>query len=95
MKKIAALALAALFTVGIAVNAQADTDPKKPVATATSAKKKKNNGKEAASCAPADAAKSCHGEAAAPAAKAQGCASAPAGGSCCSKPAAPATGSGK
>jgi hypothetical protein len=94
MKKIAALALAALFTVGIAVNAQADTDPKKPVATATSAKKKKNNGKEAASCEPAGAAKSCHGEAA-PAAKTQGCASAPAGGSCCSKPAAPATGSGK
>ena len=89
MKKIAALALAALFTVGIAVNAQADTDPKKPVATATTAKKKKNNGSE-----PAGAAKSCHGEAA-PAAKAQGCASAPAGGSCCSKPAAPATGSGK
>lgn len=94
MKKIAALALAALFTVGIAVNAQADTDPKKPVATATSAKKKKNNSKEAASCEPASAAKSCHGEAA-PAVKTQGCASAPAGGSCCSKPAAPAGGSGK
>jgi hypothetical protein len=94
MKKIAALALAAMFTVGFAVNAQADTDPKKPVATATSAKKKKNNGKEAAHCEPNSAAKSCHGEAA-PAAKPQGCASAPAGGSCCSKPAAPAGGSGK
>lgn len=93
MKKIAALALVAMFTVGFATSAQADTDPKKPVATATSAKKKKNNGK-AATCEPAGAAKSCHGEAA-PAAKTQGCASAPAGGSCCSKPAAPAGGSGK
>lgn len=94
MKKIAALALMAMFTVGFATSAQADTDPKKPVATATSAKKKKNNGKEATTCEPAGAAKSCHGEAA-PAAKTQGCASAPAGGSCCSKPAAPAGGSGK
>jgi len=94
MKKITALALVAMFTVGFATSAQADTDPKKPVATATSAKKKKNNGKEAATCEPAGATKSCHGEAA-PAAKTQGCASAPAGGSCCSKPAAPAGGSGK
>ncbi|MBM3433146.1 MAG: hypothetical protein FJX93_00090 [Bacteroidetes bacterium] len=80
MKKIAALALAALFTVGTFAAAHAGTDPKKPETTVTSTKKKKNSGKDAAHCAPATAGKM------------QGCASAPTGGSCCSKPAAATTG---
>jgi hypothetical protein len=83
MKKFTALALAALFTVGLTATAVAHTDPKKPEATTASAKKKKKDGKDAAHCAPTSAGKT------------QGCASAPAGGSCCSKPAAPAGGSGK
>jgi hypothetical protein len=83
MKKLAAIALAALFTVGLTTSALADTDPKKPVATATTAKKKKKDGKGDANCAPAAGTKT------------QGCASAPAGGSCCSKPASGANGSGK
>lgn len=83
MKNIATLALAALFTVSLTTSAFADTDPKKPVATATATKKKKKDGKEEAHCAPGTGAKT------------QGCASAPAGGSCCSKPAAATSGSGK
>lgn len=83
MKKFAAIALVALFAVGLTTSALADTDPKKPVATATSTKKKKKDGKEEAHCAPGTGAKT------------QGCASAPAGGSCCSKPAAATSGSGK
>ena len=44
MKKFAAIALAALFAVGLTTSALADTDPKKPVATATTAKMKKKDG---------------------------------------------------
>ncbi len=80
MKKFAALALAALFTVGTLATAHAGTDPKKPETTVTSNKKKKKDGKDAAHCAPATAGKT------------QGCASAPTGGSCCAKPAAATTG---
>lgn len=72
MKKFAALALVALFSVAFTGSIQAESATQRPSEVVKS-KKKKKKGAEA-SCAPS-AAKSC-------------ATAAPAGGSCCSKPAA-------
>lgn len=71
MKKFAALALVALFSVAFTGSIQAESANQSPSEVVKANKKKKKKGAEA--CAPS-AAKSCG-------------TAAPAGGSCCSKPA--------
>jgi uncharacterized protein (DUF2249 family) len=72
MKKFAALALVALFSVAFTGSIQAESTTQGPSEVVKANKKKKKKGAEA-SCAPSGA-KSCG-------------TAAPAGGSCCSKPA--------